>query len=436
MESRNVKIVTILVSLPMFLTIFTPMIASDRIFSSSVMDYFAKNFAKKIWYIKASSPYDYGFKVGKLFRLPYFLLEKINSLNRKNTHASEESFEEQIKNMETYSPLLLEELKGLSAGLNIKMKKLMTLCHVFDSLTGKQCTVTLSTGNATKNHDTFLTFNVDTEVDDYFKILFLLFLRAFTYKIWVADITSMDYKYAFIGIPILYEWPIINEEGLSFAATGLILTDNKSRYIDEGPGMSTYMLERLTMMTCKNVSEVAELWKRTERASGTYSKWPHFWDNSMPVWCDREGGILSIEQTHNYIITVFGNSTEITGAPEGILWHANHHQWLNPNLTGSIQPQEYISSMYRADRAYDLLIENYGNITLDVCKNITRDYQGGSKKDSGDSRDICKYPDKEEPGITAFAWIIHPQDYSVYLTHTIPSNSKYTKYDFSEIFSK
>ena len=92
--------------------------------------------------------------------------------------------------------------------------------------------------------------------------------------------------------------------------------------------------------------------------------------------------------------------------------------------------------MYRADRSHDLLMENYGNITLDVCKNITRDYQGGSKKDRRDSRDICKYPDKEDGGITAFAWIIHPQDYSVYLTHTAPSNSKYTKYDFSEIFSK
>ena len=175
----------------------------------------------------------------------------------------------------------------------------------------------------------------------------------------------MKYKYAFCGIPILDEWLFLNEKGLGFGGNGMGITKNESRYIDEGPGMSTYMLERLTMMTCKNVSEVAKLWKNMERASGTYRDWPHHFDNSISVWCDREGGILMIEQTHNHIITVFGNSTEITGASEDVLWHANHHQWLDPNLTGSLFPSEYSSSGMRAERARELLEENYGNITLE-----------------------------------------------------------------------
>ena len=131
------------------------------------------------------------------------------------------------------------------------------------------------------------------------------------------------------------------------------------------------------MMTCKNVSEDAKLWKNNQRASGTYRTWPHFWDNSMSVWRDQEGGILMVEQTHNHILTVFGNSTEITGAPEGMLWHANIHQWLDPNLTGSMFREDARSSPLRADRAYELLMDNYGNITLDVYKGITRDHGGG-----------------------------------------------------------
>ena len=109
-----------------------------------------------------------------------------------------------------------------------------------------------------------------------------------------------------------------------------------------------------TMMTCKNVSEVAQLWKNMERASDKSKKGFNRWDFSTSVWCDREGGVLTIEQTHNHIITVFGNSTEITGAPKDVLWHAAHHQWLDPNQTGSVFPDEYPSSALRAERNFCL----------------------------------------------------------------------------------
>jgi hypothetical protein len=158
------------------------------------------------------------------------------------------------------------------------------------------------------------------------------------------------------------------------------------------------------------------------------------YDGSSSCFCDLEGGILIIEQTHHYIITVFGNSTEITGAPAGILWHANHHQWLDPNLTGSVYPNENPSSDLRAERTHELLNDAYGNITLETCKTITRDHGGGFDIDGKDSGDICRHPDSSSSKITAFSWIIMPKNLTVFWTHTSPCKGIFFEHDFSKIF--
>ncbi len=390
---------------------------------------------ESIIYLDACSPYDYGLLVGKQFRAQYKLLD-MSSRFLRNNNMNKEEIQEQINNIEKYCPFFLEELKGLSSSLGLKIERLIFIIKSIAYLFTNSCTTTSSTGPATKNNETFLTQNLDQGVNHISNFLGLIFQRLSSYKIKIVKINTINYRYAFLGTPILLEYPLMNEKGLGFGGNGLGLTDNKSRYIDEGPGISTYMLERLSMMTCKNVSEVADLWKNSERASGKYKDWPHFWDNSISMWCDKEGGILSIEQTHNNIITVFGNSTEITGAPEGILWHANIHQWLDPNLTGSCFPNESNTSSFRMKRARELLEKNYGNITLDVCKNIMSDHGGGSIIDGKDSYDICRHPDENLSTITSIAWIIQPKKLTVYLTHKSPCRSIFSKYDLSEIFEQ
>jgi hypothetical protein len=386
-------------------------------------------------YLNASSHYDYGWNAGRLLRLQYKLID-IFATRFTKINIMEQDIKDQIDYMEQHYPSFLEELKGLSASLNIKLERLLIIQRAISSFFNENsCTTTLSTGFATKNDETFLTLNLDRLFTGVGLILTLI-MRLFTYKIRIAKINTMNYRYAFIGVPILWEWPIMNEKGLGFGAVATTLTKNESRYIDEGPGMPTYMLERLTLMTCKNVSEVANLWKNSERASGTYEKYPHHWDNSVPCWCDREGGILVIEQTHNHIITVFGNSTEITGAPEGILWHGNHHQWLDPNITGSKFPDNYPTSALRTERARELLEINYGNITLNVCKEICRDHDGGFNPNKEDSGDICRRPDENDKHITAFSWIIVPKSLTIYLTHGSPCRRRFIKHDFSRIFGK
>lgn len=387
--------------------------------------------------INASSAYDYGIKVGKLLRSQYRIIAHLAMLT-KNDNMDSGTIKNQIKDMQVYNPFILEELRGLSTSTNIKLDTLIFLLNKFNSLFNHECTITLATGKATKYNDTFLTFNIDTAVKgirDF--ILSTMFHRIISLKVWIVRIDTMQYRYAFWGIPILYELPFLNEKGLGWGSPGTTFINNETenRTIDKGPGIATFVLEKLAMMTCKNVLEVADLYNNVERASQKGDGWFHQYDGSSSCFSDSDGRILIIEQTHNHIITVFGNSTEITGSFDGILWHANHHQWLDPNLTGSVYPHEHLSSKFRAEQARKLLELNYGNITLDVCKKITRDHSGGYDTDGKDSGDICRHPDKYSRKVTAFSWIIAPKELTVYWTHNSPCKSIYREHNFTKLFS-
>jgi len=254
------------------------------------------------------------------------------------------------------------------------------------------------------------------------KTIFVQFLSRFFRKFFVIRINTMNYRYASFGIPILKEHAFINEKGLGFGANGVPLTKDPDRPIDEGEGIPALSLARFSMMTCKNVSEVAKLWENSERAADVTKKGQHIGDFGASVWCDKDGGILMIEQSHSYIISVFGNSTETTGSLKDILWHANHNQWLDPYLTGTVYPSEYPSSAMRAERARELLETEYGNITLDFCKKLNRDST------------ICRHPSRDPRYLTIYSWIVVPKEMTVYWTRGNPCRSRYIKTDFSKIF--
>ena len=136
--------------------------------------------------------------------------------------------------MEQYCPTFLEELKGLSAGTNIKLDKLLILQNRLYSLFEGQCTVTLSTGPATKNNGTFLTFNIDGGFNGIKEIILsYIFHVVLTLRFWVVRVNTDEYKYTFWGIPILYELPFFNEEGLGWGSPGTVVTKDKNRTIDK-----------------------------------------------------------------------------------------------------------------------------------------------------------------------------------------------------------
>ena len=332
-----------------------------------------------------------------------------------------------------YCPEYLEELNGLACATHIDVDRLIELQVFLSSHLSCECTITASTTPATKYNQTFLTQNWDMPSS----ILEFFIWRIFFVKTYYIHHQPSHYRYVFLGIPILYEHPLLNEKGLGWGGTGTPVTSNISRQVDEGDGMPIYLLVRKTMMTCKNVSNVADLWRNTPRASSKHEVLPQDWDYDSYVFCDREGGILMIEQTHSYLATAFGTSTELTGSHEGIVWHTNHHLWLDPLKTGSKPPSEdYKSnaSLIRAERARELLEASWGNITLEVCMNLTRDHGGGMNGTTADSADICRHPDHLDETATVLSWIIEPQSFSVYITEGYPCSTPFQHFNFSEEF--
>ena len=410
---------------------------NDHIVSQPPSLTFVNN-APPVYYLSASTPFDYGKKAGELMRNQILLLNLLERCQMKRLPMK--NLLNNSENSETYQPFdfYSDELRGVSQAVHLPLVRLQALKRFCSHLFQGECTTTLSTGLATKDNTTFLTQNYDQELKslrDFIQIVGTRIILTRFY--WIADIRTMPYRYAYWGIPVFHEIPFFNEKGLGMGGNAILLTTNQSRIIDTGSGYSAYELERYTMMTCQNVTEVAQYWSTIERAWGDETPWPHFWDNSISLWCDREGGILMMEQTHQYHQFMFGNSTSITHTPEGILWHANHHQWLDPYLTGSVvfgENKKANSSYYRAARAHQLLLENYGNITLTVCEQITRDHQGGTDPTGEDSADICRHPDENLSSLTIFSWIINPEEMTVYWTSSSPCVSEFKKYDFSKIF--
>jgi len=393
----------------------------------------------KIVHIHANSFYDYGYKVGELIlfnkTLNLFFRALVNHINKKN----------RTENLEIhkYAPFYNEMLNGFSDRLKITLNQALLLQdQISKSLNSEACTITLSTGPATKNNETFLSQNFDN--DPLSSLIWFIGLSRIFY---IAHIENY-YSYSFIGIPIFLECRILNEKGLGWGGNWICL--NKTRPVDTGKGMFIYELELRTMLGCSTVDEVEDLYRNTNRSSGR-NTFPDFGprqsDNAANGYCDSNGGILVMEQMHSYFIAQNETSTNVPGLeklqlsnklyhPPGILWHTNHHMWLDPMLTGSVLPKGYSSSELRANRCKELLENNYGDIDLKVIKNITKDHGKGFIANQPDSGDICRHSDKYGNGTTMFAWIVEPKKLTIHMTNGRPCCFPYKSYDFTDDFEE
>jgi hypothetical protein len=106
--------------------------------------------------IDVSSSYDYGYNIGRLIGST---IKKINLLSHfirnSNQNEMQDYAQKQIIVLKKYYPDELEELQGLSDYVHIKIEQLLILKKIINSYFSEQCTVTISTGKATKNNQTF-----------------------------------------------------------------------------------------------------------------------------------------------------------------------------------------------------------------------------------------------------------------------------------------
>ena len=284
----------------------------------------------------------------------------------------------------------------------------------------KSCTTTAATNDATLSEDsTFLHQNIDNGAipDPIWKI--------FSSKtIHVAKIDG-EYDYAFWLTPVINEWPFLNEKDVGFVGNGLRLNDTTNVNTSEKipAAMPSLWLVRCAMMDCECVTDpenpegqedpfdVYSLYINSIRASGRDKTWPQGWNNQNSIWCDGLGNILAIEQMNDYFESKTENPLESSTYKPNILWHTNHHMWLDPNKTGSMKiPQDDRppSSEMREERAHELLKNKYGSLDANYFKwFIAHDHGGGNDKDTEDENDIC-----------------NPETQGSYIIQTNPDNQK------------
>jgi len=372
--------------------------------------------------IEASSHYDYGQKLFQqhpglkvFFRVwsntYIFYKNELESYINAWTNDPDEKFDD-----------FLDEFQGIAdvLGLNklervLYMGRLLLLetpLGFILSILSNDCTNTAATKDATDTKDkTFIHQNIDLAgVSD-------ILWRILSKTINIAKIDG-EYDYAFFSIPVLGEWPFLNEKDVGFVGTGLRLGSEDVDTSENLTAMPSIWLVRRAMMDCDHVvdtegqpGDVLDLYTSTDRASGEDMKWPRVWNNQNSIWCDGLGNILAIEQmNHNFV-----SKTENPNNPQGflqpnILWHTNHHMWLDHEDTGSIPPDhddDRPNSFIRAERAYELLTgNNYGELNQDYFENI-----------------IAK--DQENEGHEEIDQILNPNTRESYIIQSNPDDDKW-----------
>lgn len=246
-----------------------------------------------------------------------------------------------------------EELDGLALGLSMHPDDLMRARAFMESLAAPNCTNFGAVPPATPGDDVMVSWNFDAS--SILKVLmggFPLYIREVEGTIPCVC----------LGVPALFGIGVLNAEGLCCVVNAVAMTD-------DGDGLSPFELNNLAMETCSSVDDAARLFADGPRRA-TWSMTLGMLMNWNTIWADRSGGMAVFEYSHNHF------HSEPVG-PGGVLASANHHQFLDRSLSGSVDPgdQEMIAGSYcRLARMWALLSEHHGRIDPVAARAITSDH--------------------------------------------------------------
>jgi hypothetical protein len=400
-----------------------------------------ENYEIKVNYIKASSDFEYGKKAGRMYAPIIKILPSVAPMRLKMMDMPLPS-PDHASYLEDNYPEMLERLDGIQASTKVKSEQLILLGMAFNAFLGKGgagCTTSASAPPATVGEEVLLTWNLDfsykyktflpdlisdPEVDKPEVLGMPLF--------FVRDIEGHN-KVFCLGIPGVLEMPLINDKGLAFVGNSVAMRD-------EGPGLSDIEILNKIMDDCSTVEEAKEIIEDSPRF--TSSKMSLC--NLNYLFGDAQGGVASIEATHQHFAVKYGKETG------GVLAQANHHQWLDYHETGAASsnraPQGYRSSWVRATRMWELLMENKGEIDLKKVMSFAADTANGPEPGKGGYDSICRYGPRDATELipaaptlfqedsTILSFVIQPKEKVVWYCGAHPDEAPYIKIDVGKYF--
>lgn len=306
-----------------------------------------------------ASPFEQGIEIGKNFKEAYSSLVQEAETSSLNERAATLT-RGHAQDLQRHYPEYLERLEGISQATGISTERLIRASFVLSL--GPKCAQAGAAPPATDDGQVYLSWNFESA---------LLARPIFSIPFFSVLEPKNGYKTFFWGLPYLIGVAIMNEKGLSLAASAM-------NYEDDGTGLTSFELASMAMERCATIPEVTELLGSVPRFSTSD---PTFgasinWTFSM---ADERGNVAMIEFTHSYLEWDYGE--------QGIVGRANTYQLLPLEKTTCIPESRYFTpdmalacwgADMRAFRMWELLRTHYGSIDLEAMKTFTADTNGGT----------------------------------------------------------
>jgi hypothetical protein len=257
------------------------------------------------------------------------------------------------RTLSTIYPDRIREFKGMARGLSMGLDDMLAARAIIDSYIVPCCTTFGAVPPATRDGDVILSWNFDAPFS-----LKMFFGR---YPLFVREVEG-TIPYLCVGRPWFWSMGILNAEGLGCVVNGVGVTD-------DGDGFTPFELNARIMETCTTVEEAAQVFKEGPRQA-TRAMSANMLLNWNTIWADKNGAMSLFEYSHNQF-------HQQPAGEEGVMASANHHQFLDRELSGSFDPreQEMIAGSYsRLARAWTLLRIYRGKIDPQVARSIASDH--------------------------------------------------------------
>lgn len=306
--------------------------------------------------IRARNRFDFGVRAGRAAGGGTLaLVNALSRLSKRSERGREVAMaaKARFRQGKDERPESADELRGLALSLGLDAEDLAAARSLACSVMPTGCTNFGAMSPATDDGQTVVSWNFDVPC-----IFRLLMGRQ---PMFVRDIAG-SIPYVCMGMPAFFGIGILNAEGLACAVNAVGITD-------KGPGLSPFELNNIAMETCADVSSAAAVFREGPRRilKALYAGVLFNWNT---IWGDARGGLSVFECSHNHF-------HEERAGERASIASANHHQFLDRGLTGSVDPlsDPLIAGSYsRLARMYSLLDAYHGCINPFAAKLIVSDH--------------------------------------------------------------
>jgi len=294
--------------------------------------------------------------------------------------------------IEKYAPEIIEEMKGMAAGVKVDLQDILFLNITYEISTPSVmgCTSFAAAGDATANGEVIAGQNFDY-ISPWEELVLILKMKPVKGP-YILAVTAAGCL-GLIGF---------NSAGMS---VNLNLLKNKDSMTPHS-GVPTHIILR-KVFTCENISEAITAIAMAEgRAAKNY------------LLTSRQGDIIDIETTTNDL--------DIQFPERGIFTHANYFKtdrFKSNDLAPMFLPDSYI----RSQRLFQLMERHHGNLSVDVMKQLLQDHNNHPSS-------ICRHPNPGAPlpiatmMKTLFSIINSPKEQKAYIALGNPCENEYFEY--------